>query len=204
MLRLLIILIFTIAATFGAGPALAKASGAFVSTFGFTGPAGIELAANEIAPIEIAQGKPKKYKPYKYKPNKYKSKRFKPGKTLGGQGIPGVTTGLFSDLEKQLTRDFFRNYGGKGKYKGKNKGKSKQMPPGLAKRQTLPPGLAMQIQRNGVLPPGLAKRNLPPGLASRLPALPPGQQRLIVGNDVVLVERTTGLILDVLRGALGR
>ena len=36
----------------------------------------------------------------------------------------------------------------------------------------------------------------------RLPALPPGQQRLIVGNDVVLVERATGLILDVLRGAL--
>lgn len=185
MLRLLIIPAFTIAVTIGAAPAPAKAPDARVigGDVGATGPAG----------IEFAQGRSKKFKS-----KKFKAKKFKPGKVRGGQGIPGVTTGLFSELERQLTRDFFRRQG------GNFRGKSTQLPPGLAKRQTLPPGLAMQIQRNGILPPGLAKRNLPPGLASRLPALPPGQQRLIVGNDVVLVERATGLILDVLRGALGR
>ncbi len=186
MLRLLIIPAFTMAVT--AAPALAKAPdtriiGGDLGTFEATGPAGIELA----------QGKPKKFKA-----KKFKAKKFKPGKAPGGQGIPGVTTGLFSELERQLTRDFFRRQG------GNFRGKSKQLPPGLAKRQTLPPGLAKHIRRHGILPPGLARRNLPPGLASRLPALPPGRQRLIVGNDVVLVERTTGLILDVLRGALGR
>lgn len=185
MLRLLIIPAFTIAVTIGAAPAPAKAPDARVigGDVGATGPAG----------IEFAQGRSKKFKS-----KKFKAKKFKPGKVRGGQGIPGVTTGLFSELERQLTRDFFRRQG------GNFRGKSTQLPPGLAKRQTLPPGLAMQIQRNGILPPGLAKRNLPPGLASRLPALPLGQQRLIVGNDVVLVERATGLILDVLRGALGR
>ncbi len=189
MLRLLIvpafIPAFVIAVTAGAGPA-----GALV-TPGVTKGAIIVPAA-----IELAKGKPKKFKQNKFKAQKFKQRKFKPGKAPGGQAIPGVPTGLFSDLEKQITRDFFRRQA------GNVRGKSKQFPPGLAKRQTLPPGLAMQIQRNGILPPGLAKRTLPLGLASNLPALPPGQQRLIVGNDVVLVQRSTGLILDVLRGAL--
>lgn len=180
------LLIFAVTIAAGAGPALAKAKPTRVldgvhGTLESTGPAGLELA----------QGKPKKFKP-----KQFKAQKFKPGKALRGQTIPGITTGLFSELERQLTRDFFRRQG------GNFRGKSKQLPPGLAKRHTLPPGLAMQIRRNRTLPPGLAKRNLPPGLAARLPALPPGQQRLIVGNDVVLVERNTGLILDVLRGIL--
>ena len=188
MLRLLVIPAFTIAVTAGAAPALANAE-----PFGVTGRDHGTIDSTAHAGIELAQGKSKKFKS-----KKFKSKKFKPGKARGGQGIPGVTTGAFSELEKQLTRDFFRRQG------GNFRGKSKQFPPGLAKRQTLPPGLARQIQRNGTLPPGLAKRDLPPDLASRLPALPPGQRRLIVGNDVVLVERTSGLILDVLRGALSR
>ncbi|MEE9196375.1 MAG: hypothetical protein V3U44_11070, partial [Alphaproteobacteria bacterium] len=150
MLRLLIIPAFTIAVTIGAAPAPAKAPdtrviGGDLGTLEATGPAG----------IEFAQGKPKKFKL-----KKFKAKKFKPGKAPRGQAIPGITTGLFSELERQLTRDFFRRQG------GNFRGKSKQLPPGLAKRQTLPPGLAMQIRRNGTLPPGLAKRNLPLGLAS--------------------------------------
>lgn len=191
MLRLLILPAFIMAVTAAPAPAKApdaRAGGGHHATLDATGPAGLELA----------QGKPNKFKPKKFKPNKFKVRKFKPGQAPRSQAIPGVTTGLFSELERRLTRDFFRRQG------GNFRGKSKQLPPGLAKRRTLPPGLARQIQRNGILPPGLARRTLPPGLASRLPALPPGQQRLIVGNDVVLVERATGLILDVLRGALGR
>ncbi len=82
-------------------------------------------------------------------------------------------------------------------------GKSKKMPKGLAKRDSLPPGLAMQLEKNGTLPPGLAKRDLPADLARRLPARGDGTERVIVDSDVVLIETATGVVLDILRGVAG-
>ena len=116
MLRLLVIPAFTIAVTAGAAPALAKAE-----PFGVTGRDHGTIDSTAHAGIELAQGKSKKFKS-----KKFKSKKFKPGKARGGQGIPGVTTGAFSELEKQLTRDFFRRQG------GNFRGKSKQFPPARA------------------------------------------------------------------------
>ena len=119
---------------------------------------------------------------------------------MTGEQAAGV---VFTEIEKRIIRDYF------GKHPepaqdgdGGGKGKSKKMPPGLAKRQHLPPGLEMQIQKNGTLPPGLAKRDLPAGLVSELPRAHPGTVRKIVGNDVVLIQEATGIVLDVLEGAL--
>ncbi len=81
-----------------------------------------------------------------------------------------------------------------------SKGKSNELPPGLAKRETLPPGLAKQLQVNGTLPPGLAKRDLPADLESRLPPILPGQKRMLVGDDMLLIEEKTNRILDIVRG----
>ena len=52
------------------------------------------------------------------------------------------------------------------------------------------------------LPPGLAKRDLPADLKSKLPKPPPGLERIIAGDDVVLLEKATGKILDVMEGVL--
>ncbi len=88
----------------------------------------------------------------------------------------------------------------KNKNKGKRgKGKKKGLPPGLAKKDSLPPGLAKQLERNGTLPPGLAKRDLPYDLERQLPVLDDRYKRMIVDQDVVLVNKTTGVILDILR-----
>ena len=57
--------------------------------------------------------------------------------------------------------------GGKKAKRGKHK--DALLPPGLAKRDTLPPGLERQLQRNGKLPPGLEKRALPDELKRALP-----------------------------------
>jgi hypothetical protein len=65
----------------------------------------------------------------------------------------------------------------------------------------LPPGIARKVARGGSLPPGIAKRYLPQGLAGRLSPLDPRYGRLVVGSDVLLVEIATGVILDILRGA---
>lgn len=103
---------------------------------------------------------------------------------------------VFNEVEKRLIKEFFgkdaarEDRGGEGK-KAK---KAKKMPPGLAKRESLPPGLA----KRQVLPPGLAKRDLPAGLESMLPKGRPGTVRQIVDDDVVLIEKATGKVLDIL------
>jgi hypothetical protein len=97
----------------------------------------------------------------------------------------------FSPRDRQIIIDYFRGYG--------------NLPPGLAKRGgNLPPGLARQLRRNGHLPPGLEKRLVPfpVGLERRLPPLPSVYQRVILGPDVLIVNRKTGAILDILRGVI--
>jgi len=127
----------------------------------------------------------------------------------GRQMRGGVTDILFSEVEKHLISEYYdQRFGpldddedkGKKKHKGKNKDKSKKLPPGLAKKEQLPPGLAKQLERNGTLPPGLAKRDLPADLESRLPLLPKTHQRIMVDDDIVLIEKATGRILDILFG----
>lgn len=89
------------------------------------------------------------------------------------------------------------------KHKGKKKG-GKGMPPGLAKKDELPPGLQKQLQKNGTLPPGLAKRDLPYDLKMKLPKRPDSYKRTVVNEDVVLIEKATGMILDILYGGAKR
>lgn len=106
---------------------------------------------------------------------------------------------VFSAVEKQLIKDFFGQDRGKIKHKAKRAG-------GKIKRGRgggLPPGLAKHLERYHQLPPGLEGRDLPPGLAKRLGHAGLGRSRRIVGNDVVLIETATGIILDILRGAAG-
>ncbi len=74
--------------------------------------------------------------------------------------------------------------------------KPKKAPPGLAKRERLPPGLA----KRDTLPPGLQGRLLPRELESRLAVLPVAYVRVIIGRDVVLMNRDTRVVLDILYG----
>jgi hypothetical protein len=110
---------------------------------------------------------------------------------------------IFSEIEKNTIEEYYRGRFGKPvadhKKSGKKSKKQKGMPPGLAKRESLPAGLAKQLERNGRLPPGLEKRDLPDGLDKLLPPRRHGQQRVVVDNDVLLIETATGLILDILK-----
>ena len=116
---------------------------------------------------------------------------------------------IFKEIERQIIREYFGQDtdaaaprgGGKNKKKAKG-GKGGGLPPGLAKREKLPPGIERQLVRNGTLPPGFSKRALPPGLASRLGPVPNGAERVIVGGDVALVDIATGVILDILKDVL--
>ena len=87
-----------------------------------------------------------------------------------------------------------------GDYVHKAKKSTGGLPPGLANRP-LPPGLQKHIDRTGRLPPGLEKRRLPGDLRGLLPDRK-GQDYRVVGNDIVLIETATNLILDIMKGVL--
>ena len=93
-------------------------------------------------------------------------------------------------------REKIKNY-----YKHSRKAKkSKKMPPGLAKKEHLPPGLQKHIKKHGQLPPGLHKRSLPVDLEKGLSPLPKGYVRVKVGGDVVLMDEKTRVVVDVIWG----
>jgi len=93
-------------------------------------------------------------------------------------GIFGVGTDdvqvqvAFGDNDRRLIHDYYRS----------KKIKHKGLPPGLAKK--------------GKLPPGIAKRYLPNELEARLSPIPRGYVRLEMGGNIVLMNKTTEVIVD--------
>jgi len=76
------------------------------------------------------------------------------------------------------------------------------LPPGLAKHNgNLPPGLAKQLQRNDTLPPGLQTtlQPCPVEITRELPPIPPTYQRSIIGAHIVVFNRNTNIIVDVMK-----
>jgi len=124
---------------------------------------------------------------------------------------------VFNEVEKRAIEEYYKRVPGgntttaetddseakkdKGKKdkSAKGKGRGNGLPPGLAKRDQLPPGLA---KRGNQLPPGLMKSDLPPDLEKQLSKLPDDVERVVVDDDVLLVQRGTDIILDVLEGVL--
>lgn len=98
---------------------------------------------------------------------------------------------VFSDSDRARIKHFYKS----GK-KGKN------MPPGLAKKEQLPPGLQKHIVKHGKLPPGLEGRLLPVDLERTLSRLPAGYLRLRVGGDIVLLHDKTRVVFDVIWNVL--
>ena len=98
---------------------------------------------------------------------------------------------VFTKEEQTLVRDWFRtNRSG--------------LPPGLAKRDRLPPGLERQLRERGKLPPGLQKKiqPLPPELERRMRILPTGYRRVVIGGNVILMNEKTAVIYDIVRNVI--
>lgn len=113
--------------------------------------------------------------------------------SIAGTARAGTAEIVFGAAEKTIIANYYGGGGNGGGGKGKNKGDKGGRGQGVGS-QGLPPGLA----RKGQLPPGIAKRQLPSGLASQLPPPPKGFERVIVDNDVLLVEIATQVVHDVL------
>lgn len=86
------------------------------------------------------------------------------------------------------------------KGQGKDKSKDKHKTNGKTADKAKPAAQTAQrnLERGRVLPQDLPRRALPKALDSQLGKPAPGTQRVIVGDDVMLIERKTGRILDVM------
>ncbi|SRR6266478_6193848 len=104
----------------------------------------------------------------------------------GGPPVVNSEEIVFPAAQRTIILDYFASAGDAASSRGK----------------PLPPGIAKKVARGGSLPPGIAKRFLPQDLDRRLPPPPTGIERVIVGGDVLLVQISTGAILDMIRAAL--
>lgn len=95
----------------------------------------------------------------------------------------------FSERDRERIRNYYKHE--------HHRRKSEKMPPGLAKRQHLPPGLQRHITKHGQLPPGLQGRSLPHELDRELSPLPKGFVRVKIGADIVLLDERTRVAVDV-------
>ena len=93
----------------------------------------------------------------------------------------------FTSHDRSLIHDYYREHA---------RSRAKKTPPGLAKRGQLPPGLG----KRDTLPPGLQGRDLPGDLEARLSPLPAPYMRVNIGDDLVLLNRQTRVVMDVVRG----
>jgi len=111
---------------------------------------------------------------------------------------------VFSALERRVIREVLGAAGVEDEKatRGKKAKGPQGGPPGLTQRDSLPPGLQRQLQRNGRLPPGLEKKQFPAHLRAHLPSPLQGTERLIIGNDVVLIDRATNVIPDIMRDVI--
>ncbi|HEX6768637.1 MAG TPA: hypothetical protein VF208_04740, partial [Candidatus Binatia bacterium] len=114
-------------------------------------------------------------------------------------GLDTKRSDRFLPDERRAIEDYYR------RDNDKKKPKTKGLPPGLAKREgNLPAGLQKKLARDGQLPPGLQKRleSLPVDLDRQLPRLPENWARVVVERDVILLDRRTNRILDVMENVI--
>jgi hypothetical protein len=138
----------------------------------------------EQEPYDAPKSRPAEQEPYDA-PKSRPAEQEEPTVTGGGRGgdLAGV---ILSDGERRILYDIF---GGGHHIEG------------FKKPKPLPPGIQKKIARGGAIPPGIAMTRLPNSVYGRLPGRRSGDL-VAVGNDIVLIDPTTRVILDIVEGVL--
>lgn len=92
---------------------------------------------------------------------------------------------VFTDHDRRLINDYYAP-------------RYRSLPPGLAKKDRLPPGHAWRARPNHPIHEDARWRYLPNELDQRLSRLPPEYVRVIIGTDVVIMNVRTRVVVDML------
>lgn len=65
----------------------------------------------------------------------------------------------------------------------------------------MPKGISNKLKRGGSLPPGIKRTRLPAKLASKLPKRPKNEEYALVDDDILLIDKSTKLIIDIFEDA---
>ena len=107
------------------------------------------------------------------------AKGHKGGHHGGGHGGDVSVSLHFGEDSQGLIVDYYRSHPGKRK-----------------KYKPLPPGIRKNLAVGKPLPPGIERQTLPEDLHDRLPPLPDGYARLVVGDSLVIVDGG-GVVIDI-------
>lgn len=103
------------------------------------------------------------------------------------QGDHGMIDVAFGDRDRYLIREYYGTTSHR-----------KQLPPGLAKKGKLPPGIQKQLARQSQLPPDVRYRYFPRDLERQLSPLPDGYARVVIGGSFALIDKRTRVVFDVI------
>jgi hypothetical protein len=117
-----------------------------------------------------------------------------PGPRPAATGRPAVTVRpvVVLALSAEDAAAIRAYYGGSDRGRGNGRGRNGGLPPGIEKN----------LVRGKPLPPGIAKRYLPPDLLRRLPPAQRGFEYVVVAGKLLLVEIATQVIHDILLDAV--
>lgn len=104
---------------------------------------------------------------------------------VSADGTDYSVRGVFSDDDRRLVNDYYAP-------------RYKKLPPGLAKKDKLPPGHAWRARVNQPIHDDARWRYLPDELDQRLTRLPPEYVRIVIGTDVAIMHVRTRVVVDLL------
>lgn len=140
----------------------------------------LALSAGAASPAFAKPDHAGKGKPHAEKAMKHKGDN---GKNDNDSTLEDLADSVLTNTEKALIGDYFsKEYNHVG-------------------AKPLPPGIAMNLKRGKPLPPGIAKRGTPDDL-DELINTRDGVRAIIAGDNLVLEQIATGVIVDILRGVV--
>ncbi len=92
---------------------------------------------------------------------------------------------VFTDHDRRLINDYYEP-------------RYRNLPPGQAKPDRLPPGHAWRVRHNQPINDDVRLRYLPYELDQRLTRLPPEYVRVVIGTDVAIMNVRTRVVVDIL------
>ena len=145
----------------------------------------VEMALTFVAGGPVAAAPPPQEPEPSYEAPRTRTGTSRRQTSTRGRSPRGSVEVIFSGQDREVIEDYIREHG-------------TGLPPGLAKKDRLTPGLERQLRRNGQLPPGLQKRlsPFPRALEAQLGRLPRGHRRVFLGKRALILT-AANVIMDI-------